>query len=493
MGLEFVDKISYVIPTIKQPDKPLSLREKMYWTAGIIAVYFLLYNTYAVGVNQQAVNQPFLQLISIIFAAKIGSLITVGIGPIVLSSIVLQLISGSGLIKMDMQDPTQKARFQTIQKMAAMGLAIVEAIIFVYTGYVPVSSPAAIGMVIVQLAIGAITIIYLDEMMTKWGITSGINIFIACGVSYAIVAGTFSILIPEAIAALSPAAGGGGAAAIPNAILAFGPLFFAVIVFLISIYVYDMKVELPLAFEQFRGIGGRLPIPFLYVSVLPVILASSLELSLTVWFRVIAGVQGTFGNLAKFIAYYQPVANGAGGSSLQLTGGLTYLISPSFPLPYSANYGGIGNYGTYVNYLITHTTTLFMPWGGTVLVPEWIHVILYTVVLIILCVVFGKFWIEMTGQSPKNLAEQIDTGGWQIPGFRRDPRIVENVLNKYIPTLAVLGSIFVGLLAALATLTGAIGSGMGILLTVGIIYMLYQQLEKEGVYETYPILNKIAK
>ena len=163
---------------------------------------------------------------------------------------------------------------------------------------------------VLQLAIGAITIIYLDEMMTKYGITSGINLFIACGVSYAIVAGTFSILIPEAIAAINPAQGGGGAAAIPNAILAFGPLFFAVIVFLISIYVYDMKVELPLAFEQFRGIGGRLPIPFLYVSVLPVILASSLELSLTVWFRVLAHVTGTFGNIARFIAYYQP---GAGG------------------------------------------------------------------------------------------------------------------------------------------------------------------------------------
>jgi len=493
MGLEFVDHIARVIPTIKQPEKPLSLREKMYWTAGIIAVYFLLYNTYAVGVNQQAVSQPFLQLISIVFAAKIGSLITVGIGPIVLSSIVLQLISGSGLLKIDMNDPTQKARFQTIQKVAAMALAVVEAVIFVSTGYVPVSTMAAVPIVILQLAVGAITIIYLDEMMTKYGVTSGINVFIACGVSYAIVAGTFSILIPEAVAALNPAMGGGGAAAIPNAILAFGPLFFAIIVFLVSIYVYDMKVELPLAFEQFRGIGGRLPIPFLYVSVLPVILASSLELSLTVWFRVLAGVHGTFQNLVRFIAYYQPVSNGAGGSTLTLTGGVTYLISPSFPLPYSANYGGIGNYGTYFNYIITHTTTLFLPWGGTALVPEWIHVIVYTVVLVVLCVIFGKFWIEMTGQSPKNLAEQIDTGGWQIPGFRRDPRIVENVLNKYIPTLAVLGSIFVGLLAAAATLSGAIGSGMGILLTVGIIYMLYQQLEREGLYQTYPILEKIAK
>ncbi|MEM0149683.1 MAG: hypothetical protein QXW10_02185, partial [Candidatus Micrarchaeaceae archaeon] len=144
-------------------------------------------------------------------------------------------------------------------------------------------------------------------------------------------------------------------------------------------------------------------------------------------------------------------------------------------------------------YLATHTTDLFLPWGGMVLVPEWIHVIVYTVVLVLLCIIFGKFWIELTGQSPKNLAEQLGGQGWQIPGFRRDPRIVESILNKYIPTLTVLGSVFVGLLAALATLTGAIGSGMGILLTVGIIYMLYQQLEQERLMDTYPILEKIVK
>lgn len=489
MALEFVDAIERFIPSIRQPSKPLSLKEKMYWTGIILLVYFMLYNIYAIGVNQQSVQQPFLQLISIIFAAKIGSLITVGIGPIVLSSIILQLVSGSGLINIDQNDPIQKGRLQTLQKVAAMGIAIAESFIFVYTGYVPVSSASLIWLVVLQMAVGAIVIIYLDEMMTKYGITSGINMFIAAGVSYAIVAGTLSILLPEAIAALQA----GGAAAISNAIIAFGPLFFAIIVFLASIYAYEMKVELPLSFEQFRGIGGRLPIPFLYVSVLPVILASSLELSLTVWFRFLAGVKGSFANFAKFLAYYQPVATTNGASSLQLTGGITYLISPTFPLPYSASYGGIGGYSTYFTYLISHTTSLFLPWGGVLQVPEWIHVIVYTVVLVLLCIVFGKFWVELTGQNPKSMAEQLGEMGWQIPGFRRDPRIVENILNKYIPALTVLGSIFVGLLAALATLTGAIGTGMGILLTVGIIYMLYQQLEQERLYETYPFLEKIAK
>lgn len=489
MVLEFLDTVAKFVPSIKTPDRPLSLREKMYWTAGILSVYFLLYNTYAIGVSPAAVSQPFLQLVSIIFAAKIGSLITVGIGPIVLSSIVLQLVSGSGIVNIDMNDPVQKGRFQTLQKVAAIGLAGVESLIFVSTGYVPIISQSYFATVVVQMAIGAVVIIYLDEMMTKYGVTSGINMFIAAGVSYAIVAGTFSILVPEAIQAVQ----NGGAAALSSALIAFGPLFFAIVVFLASIYTYEMKVELPLAFEQFRGVGGRLPLPFLYVSVLPVILASSLELSLTVWLRFLAKTKGSLAGLTRFIALYQPVGSAGGGSSLQLTGGLAYLISPSFPLPYSASYGGIGGYGPYFTYLATHTTQLFLPWGGYTMVPEWIHVIAYTVVLVILCVIFGRFWIELTGQSPKNVAEQIGTYGWQIPGFRRDPRIVENVLKKYIPTLTTLGSIFVGLLAALATLSGAIGSGMGILLTVGIIYMLYQQLEQERLYETYPFLERITR
>jgi Preprotein translocase subunit SecY len=480
-----MDKISPFLPGIKSPGAPLSLREKMYWTAAIIGVYFLLYNTYAIGVNQQAISQPLLQLISIIFAARIGSVITVGIGPIVLASIVLQLLVGSGLWNIDLDDTAQKARFQSLQKLAAISIAIGESIIYVYTGFVPVASVGAIGMVILQLAIGAITIIMLDEAMAKYGITSGINMFIAAGVSYAIVAGTISILVPGAVAAIQA----GGAAALSNAVAAFGPLIFAIIVFLLSIYTYEMKVELPLSFEQLRGVGGRLPIPFLYVSVLPVILATALEESLTVWFRFIAS---STSNIARFFAYYQPIATATGGTTPTLSGGLVYLISPSFPLPYQAPYG-IGGYGPYITYLATHTTQLFLPWGGMVLVPEWMHVIIYVVVLMLLSVVFGKFWVEMTGQSPKHLAEQLGSTGWQIPGFRRDPRIVENVLNKYIPTITVLGSLFVGFLAAIATLTGAIGTGMGILLTVGIIYMLYQQLQQERLYETYPILEKIAK
>ncbi len=499
MNLSFLNSILKYVPSIKKPDRPFTFREKLKWTGIIISIYFLMFTTRAYGVSSSALSNPVIQLASIVFAAKIGSLITVGIGPIVLSSIVLQLLQGSGFFNIDLNDMEQKGRFQSIQKLVAIVIAIVESVVFTLTGYVPIVSSAYFGVVVLQLAVSAIIVIYLDEMMIKYGLTSGINLFIAGGVAFAIVAGTLNILLPSAISTAATS----GATAIPNALMDFAPLFIAILVMFISIYVYDMKIELPMVFSQFRGVGGRLPIPFLYVSVLPVILASSLELSLAVWFQFLAGVHGSWANTASFFAFYTNQTGTTGVTTPVLSGGLIYLISPNFPSQYPPPYG-IG-YPAYINQLLTGVTPLALPWGHSigniaatctlanscVLVPEWIHVILYILVLVILCVIFGKFYVEMTGQSPKNMAEQLQEIGWQIPGFRRDPRIIENILNKYIPTITILGSIFVGLLAAFATLAGAVGTGMGVLLTVGIMYALYQQLEREHLLEQYPAVDKL--
>lgn len=485
--MSLLDSLVKLIPSIKKPEQPLTFKQKLKWTAVIMSVYFLMFSTPAFGVSTATLKSPVYQILNIIFAARAGTLVTVGIGPIVLSSIVLQLFQGAGIVKIDLSDPDQKGKFQSIQKMAAMCIAIVEAFVFASKGYVPLLAPSYLGIVVLQLAISAIFIIYLDEMMVKYGVTSGINLFIAGGVSYAIVTGTVTILFSEAASSLAA----GGASALPNAILSFGPLFFALLVMLISIYAYDIKVELPLAFSQFRGVGGRLPIPFLYVSVLPVILSTTLLASLSVWLTFIAG-PGTHPGALQFIAQYSVEQASNGANSTVLSGGLLYLISPNFPPPYSTNYGGIGGYGAYVTYLSTSTVPLYIPWSGTIAaIPEWVHIIGYTLALVILCIIFGTFWVEMTGQSPKAVAGQLQDIGWQIPGFRRDPRIIESVLNKYLPTITVMGSIFVALLAVFATLTGAIGTGIGDLLMVGIMYMLYQQLEQENMFENYPQLNKI--
>jgi len=55
----------------------------------------------------------------------------------------------------------------------------------------------------------------------------------------------------------------------------------------------------------------------------------------------------------------------------------------------------------------------------------------------------------------------------------------------------VLGGIIVGLVAGITDFFGVFGSGMGILLSVGIIYQYYEVLMKERAAEMYPAFRRV--
>lgn len=481
MALEFLKPFTEILPEIRNPDRAPPLREKVYWTAAVLVIFFVMYHIYPIGRYPIQESFGFVQMIT---ASRTGSLITAGIGPIVLASIFLQLFVGSKIIEMDLNDPEQKKLFQGTQKLLAILLAFFEAGVYVYAKAVPVMGAGVPAenvtplfgslfltevLVILQLALGSIILLYLDEIVAKYGIGSGISLFIAAGVSLAVVQGTFGVLVPTAMSHLAE----GGANAVPYAILAMLPLVFSFIVFLASSYAEGMRVEIPLVFERIRGVGGRYPIKFLYVSNVPVILAAALMMNFQLIARAVGNSSLYIGgvNLIPFLCVVD--SNG------RLVDGLLYLITPSFPSPISVGYP------TYVGYLLSSSTQFFH-------IPEFVHVITYVISMVVLCVIFGKFWIETTGMGARDIAEQLKEAGLHVPGFRRDPRVVEKVLDKYIPMITILGSIFVGLLAAFADLTGALGTGTGILLTVSILNNMYEIMKREQMLEMYPAIKKFV-
>ena len=119
------------------------------------------------------------------------------------------------------------------------------------------------------------------------------------------------------------------------------------------------------------------------------------------------------------------------------------------------------------------------------------HVIIYLSAMAIGSILFAKFWIETTNMGAESVAKQIQSSGMQIPGFRRDPRVLKMVLNRYIPTVTIISGAFVGLLAAGADMVGTVGntSGTGVLLTVGILINLYEAIGKEQMMEMHPVLR----
>lgn len=119
------------------------------------------------------------------------------------------------------------------------------------------------------------------------------------------------------------------------------------------------------------------------------------------------------------------------------------------------------------------------------------RVLTYMSVMVLGSILFAKFWVETTNMGPRSVASQIQRSGMQIPGFRRDPRVLERVLERYIPAVTVLSGAIVGLLAASADLIGTTGnaSGTGVLLAVGILIHFYEAMGREQMMEMHPVMR----
>jgi len=492
MGLfEIVHSLAAHLPEIKAPAAPPTAKERLIWTGVALVLFFMMYNTTCLGVVHQAGSLDFLQTIT---ASKIGSLLTAGIGPIVFASIFLQLFNGAGILNLDMKNKDDKRKFLETQKVLAILLAFIEGVIFVVTlkvGIVPLfgnfgegivtladgsqamHAPFTMALVILQIAMGSIVILYLDEIMTKYGIGSGVSLFIAAGVSFAVITGVMNLIMgPVGVVDIMSE---GGAEALPNALLALAPFIFTALVFFTVVYAEGVKVEIPIAFERVRGLVPKLPLKYFYVSNIPVIFASALILNIQLFGTALQGDHFTIPftdiDITGFVH-----AIGYVDSQGQLRDGLLYFFTPI--------YAGSGTLAHW-EFITNATTPLFG-------IPEWVHAIAYVIGLALLSLLFGLFWVETANMDAKSVANQLSSSGLQIPGFRRDPRMLESILNKNIFPLTVLGSISVGLLAGVADLTGALGTGTGILLTVGILYRMYEQMEQQQMFELMPVLKGLA-
>lgn len=439
------------IPEVKKPTAEPSLKNKIIWSLGILLIFFALGKITLMGLSEAAIEQ--LAGLQIILASDIGTLITLGIGPIVLSSIVLQLLIGGQIIKIDISTMEGRVAFQSLQKILTVVLCFFEGGIYIVSGMLK-PMPGMFLPVLLQVAFGGIILMYMDEVVSKYGIGSGIGLFIAGNVAASFL---WQLMMLPGISAIQPAGG-----IIPKFIASFGtgvnfiillPLLLTIIIFLIVTYAHAMHVNIPITMGN-RGLGGRYPVKFLYVSVMPVILATALFANVKIWAFAAKGI---------------PIVN-------IILDGLAWATGTPFNL--------------FTKIVLAISGEGFT--GLMAMAPELLQGLVYLALMVIFCVVFGKLWIELGGQSSANIAQQLQNSGMYIPGFRRDKRIIENVLDRYIPQITVMGSIFVGLLAGMGNmLLGGLASGTGILLTVGIVYKLYEELAHQQILDNYPLLQKM--
>ncbi len=449
--------VSGYVPQVPKPKKKISLTEKFAWTGIALLAYLIMGQIELYGVT----NSPrfdFLAFARVIFAAQQGTLMELGIGPIVTAGLLMQLLKGSDLIRLDFKNPDDRSLFTSATKIVTIIVIVAEGTLYGISVYGPlVAGPQIIPIVIAQLVGASVIVMLLDELVQKgWGIGSGLSLFIMAGIAQTILWSVFSPLpagdgpigiLPFSIDATM--AGHGADAFFRSGQLPsiFG-LSLTIGVILVLVYIEGIHVDIPIVSTKYRGFTAVYPIKLLYTSVIPVILSSALLANAIFMGQMLwANYNPNNQNPAfNWLAQFDP-----GKSQTPIGGVLYYITSPRS---------------------LDHV------------VADPVRAVVYVIFFTALVTVFSRLWVELGGLSAKTAARNLLDADVQVPGFRRSEGSVESLLGRYIPALTIISGVIIGLLASLSDVLNVFGSGTGILLMVNIMVSYYQTLVKEQV-DTY--------
>ncbi len=477
-----------IMPEVKAPDREVSFREKIVWTAIVLIIFLIMSHLPLYGVDR-TVGTDYLWAMRVILASTRGTLMELGIGPIVTAGLVMQLLSGSKIINVDFGDPEDRALFTGGQKVLALFMTGFQAIAYISGQAYGQLTPMNSLLVFLQLFMSGIIVILMDELVQKgWGLGSGVSLFIMTNVAgqvlwnmldftqvegtgpdgYIGADGTTATGLPKGVIAailsnVLRAVGIGTTAGQPvDAAWLFvrdgytPSIFSLIITFVIFgavIWMESVRVEIPLQYAKYRGMKARYPIKLLYTSNIPVILAQALYANILFFGQMIWGAFNSENN-NPFLNWLGTFHKDEASGRMIADSGLSRYITPP---------QGIFNLSTE---------------------PDWaLHVIIYFALMILLCWGFSKVWVDISGIAPRDVSRQLLNSGYMVPGFRTSEKVMERLLERYIPVVAGLGGFLIGVLAATADVLGALASGTGILLMVSIIKQYYEQIAKAQLSE----------
>lgn len=465
------------IPEVKKPEeKKLEFKVKLRWTLIILGAFFILTNIPLFGLSANALSQ--FEYLAIILGTDFGSIISLGIGPIVMASIILQLLSGAGILNIDQTNPEGKRFFNGLQQMLVFFFIVFEAIVYVAMGGLQ-ASPGFTGIVIIQLILGGIAIFYMDQVSQKWGFDSGVSLFIAAGVSLRLITSGFQFINQQGrncLVDFSNTPCSGKVLVVIQSIInkypvelmsALAAIIATIVIFLAVVWAQSLKVEIPLSFGRVRGYGMKWPLAFFYASVIPVILTAAL----------VANVQ-LFGGLVQNAA--EPCIQGLECSGMaKFASYFTWLGSFNQGQPISGLAFWMGS---------TNVLDLFI--RGGFLMKYLLQGLTHIIFFMLFSTIFSVFWVKTSGMDAKRQAHNIVSSGLQVAGFRQDERIIESILDRYIMPLTIMGGAAIGLLAAFTDLLGALVSGTAILLVIMIMYRLYEKVAHDHAMDMNPAFRK---
>ncbi|HTY43948.1 MAG TPA: preprotein translocase subunit SecY [Patescibacteria group bacterium] len=477
-----------IFPEVKRPEeKKLGFNVKLKWTLIILASFFVLANIPLFGLSNNALSR--FKYLAIILGTDFGSIISLGIGPIVMASVILQLLTGSGILNIDLTTEEGKKFFQGLQKILTFFFIVFEAVIYVTLQGLQ-AAPGFLPIVIAQLILGGLAIYYMDDVMTKWGFGSGVSLFIAAGVAWRLFSSAFQFIDAQGRDCLLTFTSSN--ILCPGKVLilfqsvimqlnteflsAAAAIIVTVGIFLAIVWAQSLKVEVPLSFGRVRGYNIKWPLQFFYSSNIPVILTAAL----------IANIQ-LFGGIVENAA--APCINAvvnATATGASCVGGAKVASFFTFLGHFNSSGTPVSGLAFWMNapqLLELIIRNSFLP---IYLLQGLTHILFF----VVLSTLFAVFWVRTSGMDAKSQAHKILSSGLQVSGFRQDERILESILERYILPLTVMGGVAIGLLAAVSDLLGALVSGTAVLLVIMITFQFYQNIAQQHQVDMSPSLRK---
>ncbi|KAI8874331.1 hypothetical protein GQ42DRAFT_159902 [Ramicandelaber brevisporus] len=456
--LHLIKPVLQFVPEVATGAKQTT-QNKLIYTGSALLAYLVLSQVHLYGALSSDADP--LYFLRTLFASNRGTLMEFGVMPVITAGMIMHLLAGANLVEVDYNIREDRMLFGAAQKLLALLLTFVQAVLTVFSG--AYGSPSELGaatciLLVAQLLFSGVIVVLLDEMLQKgYGFGSALNLFIATNVCETVI---WQALSPQSV-------NSGRGSEFQGALLNLLHQFFTrsdkaralkdafyrsnsanvtsvlttVLVFGVIVYVQSLRIEIPVKSNKFRSHRVMYPIKLLYTSNMPILLQSALASNILL---ISQSLYSCFPDniFVRLLGVWQPHE---GTNNWHATSGLVYFLSAPQGL-----------------------------WSA-LLSP--IQFVTYTAFVLGTCAFFARTWIELSGASAREVANELKEQQIVIAGFREGSMYQE--LKRIIPSAAVVGGVVVGLLSISADLLGVLSSGTGILLAVTTIYQYVELFARE--------------
>jgi preprotein translocase subunit SecY len=460
---------------VERPTGHVPLKTKLLFTLAILILYFAPGNIPLFGLSPELLD--LFSRWQALSASQRFSLAALGVMPIIHASIILQIIAGPKLLKLDLTNPKDQAFYVNMQKLLVLCFVTFASLTYTRGFYLPNQDIAdLIGvslrfisfLIFLQVFAGGLLIYYLEEVVSRWGIGSGVGLFIVAGVSEQLITGLINGIhdqsgwaigvIPRWIELIGQRQGiaqgiaeNGMAFLFQHHLIA---LIYTITVFFSLIYLMSARIELKIRSRSKRARHrcNRVPITFVHFTYAIAVPLVFLNLG-----RILPGVIQSLGRLLY-------------------SHGITVL----------GTYDG----NTPVSGLMFYFDPIYSPWDWF---PALVHAaypsiaywqIAVRIVIGLLIVVIGSMisafiWVKLTpGTEMRDIRQLIRDSGLSIHGYRRSIKAIKRAVDRYTLKIAMTGCGILGGLLVLANMFGTVGLvGVGyFIVAVSIVYGTYEEL-----------------